>query len=49
MKLMLIYILNYMSLYLLNIKLKDTFWIVESISEPYAFKVDTTFLAEAYT
>jgi hypothetical protein len=30
-----------------NIKLKDTFWIVESISEPYAFKVDTTFLAEA--
>jgi hypothetical protein len=30
-----------------NIKLKDTFWIVESISEPYAFQVDTTFLAEA--
>jgi hypothetical protein len=30
-----------------DIKLKDTFWIVESISEPYAFEVDTTFLAEA--
>jgi hypothetical protein len=30
-----------------NIKLKDTFWIVENISEPYAFQVDTTFLAEA--
>jgi hypothetical protein len=29
-----------------NVKLKDTFWIVESISEPYAFQVDTTFLAE---
>ena len=29
-----------------NIKLKDTFWIVESISEPYAFQVNTTFLAE---
>jgi hypothetical protein len=29
-----------------DVKLKDTFWIVENISEPYAFQVDTTFLAE---
>ena len=29
-----------------DIKLKDTFWIVENISEPYSFQVDTTFLAE---
>jgi hypothetical protein len=30
-----------------NIKLKDTFWIVENISEPYAFQVNTEFIAEA--
>jgi hypothetical protein len=30
-----------------NIKLKDTFWIVESISEPFSFQVNTEFIAEA--
>ena len=30
-----------------NYKLKDTFWIVESISEPYVFEVNTEFIAEA--
>ena len=30
-----------------NVKLKDTFWIVESISEPYVFDVNTEFVAEA--
>jgi hypothetical protein len=30
-----------------NVKLKDTFWIVESISEPYVFDVNTEFIAEA--
>ena len=29
-----------------NIKLKDTFWIVESISEPFSFQVNTEFIAE---
>lgn len=29
-----------------NIRLKDTFWVVESISEPYAFQVNTEFIAE---
>jgi hypothetical protein len=30
-----------------SFRLKDTFWIVESISEPYAFEVNTEFIAEA--
>jgi hypothetical protein len=30
-----------------NFKLKDTLWIVESISEPFIFEVDTEFIAEA--
>jgi hypothetical protein len=30
-----------------NFRLKDTFWIVESISEPYVFEVNTEFIAEA--
>ncbi len=30
-----------------NFKLKDTFWIVESISEPFSFQVNTEFIAEA--
>jgi hypothetical protein len=30
-----------------NFKLKDTLWIVESISEPYVFEVNTEFIAEA--
>jgi hypothetical protein len=30
-----------------NVKLKDTFWIVESISESYSFNVNTEFIAEA--
>ena len=29
-----------------NIKLKDTFWVVESISEPFSFSVNTEFIAE---
>jgi hypothetical protein len=29
-----------------NIKLKDTFWIVESISEPFSFQVNSEFIAE---
>lgn len=29
-----------------NIKLKDVFWIVESISEPFSFQVNTEFIAE---
>ena len=29
-----------------NFKLKDTFWIVESISEPFSFQVNTEFIAE---
>jgi hypothetical protein len=29
-----------------NYVLKDTFWIVESISEPYVFEVNTEFIAE---
>ena len=29
-----------------NIKLKDSFWIVEDISEPYAFEIINEFLAE---
>jgi len=29
-----------------NIKLKDTFWVVESISEPFSFQVNTEFIAE---
>jgi hypothetical protein len=30
-----------------NVKIKDTFWIVESISESYSFNVNTEFIAEA--
>jgi hypothetical protein len=30
-----------------NYVLKDTFWVVESISEPYVFEVNTEFIAEA--
>jgi hypothetical protein len=30
-----------------DFKLKDTFWIVENISEPHSFKIDTEFIAEA--
>jgi hypothetical protein len=30
-----------------NYRLKDTFWLVESISEPYVFEVNTEFIAEA--
>jgi hypothetical protein len=30
-----------------NYRLKDTFWIVESVSEPYVFEVNTEFIAEA--
>ena len=30
-----------------NFKVKDTFWIVESISEPFSFNVNTEFIAEA--
>ena len=30
-----------------NVKLKDTLWLVESISEPYVFEVNTEFIAEA--
>jgi len=30
-----------------NFQVKDTFWIVESISEPYVFEVNTEFIAEA--
>jgi hypothetical protein len=30
-----------------NFRLKDTLWIVESISEPYVFEVNTEFIAEA--
>lgn len=30
-----------------SFKVKDTFWIVESISEPYVFEVNTEFIAEA--
>jgi len=30
-----------------NFRLKDTFWLVESISEPYVFEVNTEFIAEA--
>ena len=30
-----------------NFRLKDTFWVVESISEPYVFEVNTEFIAEA--
>ena len=30
-----------------NVKVKDTFWIVESISESYSFNVNTEFIAEA--
>ena len=30
-----------------NYRLKDTLWIVESISEPYVFEVNTEFIAEA--
>lgn len=29
-----------------SIKLKDTFWVVESISEPFSFQVNTEFIAE---
>jgi len=32
-----------------NITVKDTFWLVENISDPYAFQVTTDFLAEATT
>jgi hypothetical protein len=30
-----------------DFRLKDTFWVVESISEPYVFEVNTEFIAEA--
>jgi hypothetical protein len=30
-----------------NFRLKDTLWLVESISEPYVFEVNTEFIAEA--
>ncbi len=30
-----------------SFQVKDTFWIVESISEPYVFEVNTEFIAEA--
>jgi len=30
-----------------NFKIKDTFWLVESISEPHSFNVNTEFIAEA--
>lgn len=29
-----------------NINLKDTLWLVESISEPYSFRINTDFIAE---
>ena len=30
-----------------NLTVKDTFWLVENISDPYAFQVTTDFIAEA--
>ena len=32
-----------------TVTLKDTFWLVENISDPYAFQVTTDFIAEATT
>jgi len=32
-----------------SVTLKDTFWLVESISDPHAFQVTTDFIAEATT
>lgn len=30
-----------------NLNIKDTLWVVESISEPYSFRVNTDFIAES--